>query len=166
MAGGVPPKSAATRQRRNRKSTAATLVADPDATVPEIPDDREWRPETLAEWEDIWTSPMATEFIPADYYGVLKLAVLINDFWEAESPSMRTSLAVEIRLQRADFGLTPIARARLHWEVDRGEKAAEEKTKRARRQEKPPTTESPTAVDPRRMLGAQGGLVALPGGKL
>lgn len=159
---GTPPKDPALRQRRNKQPSAAKLRADPDAQVPPLPMDCVWAPETIAEWFDIWRSPMASQFIEADFHGLLKLARLIDDFWTADSASMRAKLAVEIRLQRADFGLNPISRNRLHWEIDRGEQAQERSAKRRQRQETPPPTPE---QDPRAVLGRQGGLVALAGGK-
>jgi len=159
---GTPPKDPALRQRRNRKSSAAKLRSDPDLEVPPLPMERAWCPETIAEWVDIWESPMAPQFIDADFHGLLKLAVLIDDFWTVESANARAKLAVEIRLQRADFGLNPISRNRLHWEIDRGEQARERSEKRKARQETPPPTPE---SDPRAVLGRQGGLVALPGGR-
>lgn len=72
---------------------------------------REW-------WRDVWHSPMADEFLEADIHGLYRLAVLIDAFWF--SPSKE--LAAEIRQQQAAYGLTPIDRRRLQWEVERVEK--------------------------------------------
>ena len=141
---GPAPKPAAQRARTNKKSTAAVLYADPDADVPILPDppqmvvrdkegqilsatDGKWDPHAVEEWEEIWRSPMATMFIPTDGYALLKYIVLVNNFWQSEDPEYQKSLHAEIRITRKDFGLTPIARASLHWEIN---KAAESDEKR------------------------------------
>ncbi|MBW1600885.1 hypothetical protein JJV70_01960 [Streptomyces sp. JJ66] len=71
---------------------------------------------------------MASEFVDGrvDVHGLYMLAVLVDDFWREPS----ASLAAEIRLQRQCFGLTPIDRRRLQWEIDRGEDASERTRKR------------------------------------
>lgn len=83
---------------------------------------------------------MADEFLHADTDGLLMLAVLEDAFWK--SPDKK--LAGEIRLQRQCYGLTPIDRRRLQWEIVRAEKA--ERTRK-----KP---EAPVAGDPRVALRA------------
>jgi len=83
---------------------------------------------------------MAAEFVPSDVHGLVLLAVLVDEFWS--SPS--AGLAAEIRLQRQCFGLTPIDRRRLQWEIDRGEQAVEKTVVRRRPRGGP---------DPRSTLG-------------
>lgn len=164
--GGVAPKPANLRQRRNKKTTAAKLTdTNGDAEIPDLPEIREWNQYTQAYWEEIWTSPMATEYIDADYDGILQLIILVDDFYEAESPTMRIKLATEMRLQREQFGLAPIARARLHWEIARGDEAEERRAKRKR----PESTPQKAEFDPRQLLGGDEAafpLRALKGGKL
>lgn len=60
---------------------------------------------------------MATQFLESDFDPIFRLAVLVDDFWKADTPSLRKKLSVEIRLQEARFGLSVADRARLHWEV-------------------------------------------------
>src|SRR4051812_18114114 len=114
------PKPAGMRQRRNKTSTSARLQADPELQAPALPD-RDWHPMTLAWWADIWSSPMAPEYDASDRHGLFVLAVLIDQFWT--SPTKE--LAGEIRLQRQSFGLSPIDRRRLQWEIERGDEASE-----------------------------------------
>ena len=57
---------------------------------------------------------MAAEFLQADRHGLYRLAVLVDAFWRTEDPR----LASEIRLQAQCFGLTPIDRRRLQWEME------------------------------------------------
>jgi hypothetical protein len=96
---------------------------------------------TLAWWKDVWRSPMAKEFVRADIHGLYVLAELVDAFWQHPTKEM----AGEIRLQRQCFGLTPIDRRRLQWEVERVQAAARDKSKR-----KAPT--KPPVEDPRKML--------------
>lgn len=123
MAGmGPPPKPAHLRQRRNRTSTAAELVeGEPLNEIPELParGRKKWHPFTLSWWEDVRSSPMANEFIPADLHGLYLLADLVDQYWRKPS----AKLAGEIRQQRTCFGLTPIDRRRLQWEVKRVEES-------------------------------------------
>jgi len=125
---GPVPKPAALRQRRNRVSTAATLMAEPRRRrAPRLPElkgadgaVREWHPLTRAWWRALWRSPMADEYLDVDIHALYRLAVLVDMYWREPS----RELAGEIRLQQQCFGLTPIDRRRLQWEVERGETAA------------------------------------------
>lgn len=152
MAGrGPAPKPAHMRQRRNRKAGAAVLTAPENPRVPELtsPDGREWHPMTLRWWERVWESPMANEYLPSDVDGLERLAVLVDDFYLATSASNRKELLQEIRLQEARFGLSPVDRSRLQWEIEKGEQAA-----RKRQPPKEPATEPAGRIqgDPRQVL--------------
>jgi hypothetical protein len=143
------PKHPSTRARRNKVAGARQLRAVEDIEVPELPDDAgyDWHPLTRSWWKDIWESPMAPEFDSSDVHGLYLLAVLVDQFWSEPSQA----LAAEIRLQRQCFGLTPIDRRRLQWEIDRGDEA-EKKTQQRRNATKPAPAGKPK-VDPRSMLG-------------
>ncbi|MGE5828829.1 MAG: hypothetical protein ACM30G_10795 [Micromonosporaceae bacterium] len=136
-------KHPSVRARRNRTSTAATLSPDHDIQAPPLPD-RPWHPQTLAWWADVWASPMAPEYDESDKHGLFVLAVLVDSFWRKP----HWTAAAEIRLQRQCFGLTPMDRRRLQWEIDRGEAAAERT--RARRPVSPAKLRA--VDDPRRLL--------------
>lgn len=138
---GPTPKSKQTRQRRNRASTEATLsVVEPvRKQAPQLPRGRIWHPMTRAWWKDVWHSPMAAEFLQADIHGLFRLAILIDSFWL--NPTKE--LAGEIRLQQTAYGLTPIDRRRLQWEVERVEKVA---------QKRRPPNASTSDGDPRSQL--------------
>ncbi len=129
---GPVPKHPSTRARQNRSTTAAQLKADPSIKVPALPD-RLWHPMTAAWWRDVWASPMAPEFDPSDVHGLYALAVLVDDFWSVETPTARRDLAGEIRLQTQRFGLSPIDRRRLQWEIERTEEAQDRGTRRRSR---------------------------------
>jgi hypothetical protein len=86
---------------------------------------------------------MASEYLEADVDGLVMLAELVDQFW-AEPNSQ---LAAEIRLQRQCFGLTPIDRRRLQWEVARGEEAEARRSRRV-----PPSKPAGGRHDPRQVL--------------
>lgn len=139
---GPAPKPGGLRQRRNRTSTAAQLQAEPRRRrrTPKLPHDREWHALTLAWWRDVWRSPMADEYLRSDEHGLTMLAVLVNAYWLEPS----TKLLSEIRLQGGLFGLTPIDRRRLQWEVSRAETAE--------RRRAPATPRPAAGGDPRAVL--------------
>lgn len=118
---GPKPKAPELRQRRNKATTAATLhvpaepIEKPETVkrAPPLPGGTMWHKQTRAWWKDVWASPMAKEFLQADRHALVRLAVLVNDFWMKPS----AALAAEIRQQESRFGLTPIDRHRLQWRV-------------------------------------------------
>lgn len=105
----------------NKTTTAAMLSTDTPTAIktPKLPEreGHEWNALTLKFWRDVWRSPMAPEFLQADVHGLFVLAELVDQFWA--NPDVK--LAAEIRQQRQCFGLTPIDRRRLQWEVKRVE---------------------------------------------
>lgn len=123
--GGPTPKPAHLRQRRNRVPTAAVLSFENTGRkrAPSLPHDRNWQVMTLAWWKDVWHSPMAAEFLKADIHGLYRLAVLVDRFWFEPT----TTLAAEIRQQQAAYGLTPIDRRRLQWEIKKVEEVAKKR---------------------------------------
>jgi hypothetical protein len=114
----MPPTPKRNPARRNRSTTRATLVSDHNVEAPELPA-RNWHDQTRAWWADIWASPMAPEYHESDVHGLLMLAVLVDAFWHEPTQA----LAAEIRLQRQCFGLSPIDRRRLQWEIERTDEA-------------------------------------------
>ncbi len=148
---GPAPKHPSTRARRNKTSTNAVLTSDHAIVAPELPDFG-WHPMTVAWWRDIWASPMAPEYDDSDRHGLFQLAMLVNDFWIAETVRERRELAAEIRQQGQRFGLSPIDRRRLQWEIERTEEAQEKGTKR--RAKTPAGKKSSGGADPRSVLRA------------
>lgn len=126
---GPPPKHSSARARRNKVTTHAVLKADHAIVAPELPGDS-WHPLTLAWWRDVWASPMAPEFDESDTHGLYVLAALVNDFWSASTARDRKELAAELRQQGARFGLSPIDRRRLQWEVEKVEQAQDERARK------------------------------------
>jgi hypothetical protein len=84
--------------------------------------------------------------VEADQQRLEVIAELHQQFFmAAERGQNLTGLASEIRLQEQAFGLTPLDRRRLEWEVDRGEEAAQRTAKRRKPKADP-------AVDPRSVI--------------
>lgn len=146
---GPAPKHPSARARRNKTTTNAVLSADHAIVAPELPD-ISWHPMTAAWWRDVWSSPMAPEFDDSDRHGLFQLAMIVNDFWTADTARERKDLAAEIRQQGQRFGLSPIDRRRLQWEISRGDEAAERTTRR--RSSAPPKASG--GSDPRSALRA------------
>ena len=103
-------------------------------------------------WREVWDSPMAAgdQYMAVDVEGLILLVDLVHAYWAA--PVRSTTLAAEIRQHRTAFGLTPIDRRRLQWEVDRGRRAPKGHAVAT----PPPSSEgrakTAPAVDPRRLL--------------
>lgn len=139
------PKPIAQRQRQNRPKSHAVLdPARKPGRVPKLPELAEgqaYHRMTVAWWRDVWRSPMAPEFLPADIHGLFRLAVLVDAFWE--KPSVQ--LSAEILKVGQCYGLSPLDRRRLEWEVA---KVEDVQRKRA------PVVSSGTGVDPRSVLHA------------
>ena len=136
MAGnGPPPKAPATRARRNATPGSAQLPAGSRApAVPELPTigRRRWHPQTIVWWEDVWKDPMSAEFANSDKHGLFMLAELVNAFWKLTATNpLRPKLATEIRMQGQRFGLSPLDRRRLQWEIERGADAEDRTSHRA-----------------------------------
>ena len=102
-------------------------------------------------WAKLWTSPMATEYLEVDFEDLVELAKLRDDLAKVRDPMKRPKLMTEIRIQGQRFGLSPLDRRRLQWEIDKGEEAQERTTTRAARRTR---TRSTTTDDPRALLKA------------
>jgi hypothetical protein len=141
---GPAPKHPSVRARTNKTSTAATLKLVHNVKMPELPEGT-WHEMTRSWWRDIWASPMAPEFEKSDTHGLYILAALVNEFWEHPT----REAAAEIRLQRQAFGLTPLDRRRLQWQIEQTEEAQDRGTRR--RSASPNSVKK--AEDPRSALG-------------
>lgn len=113
----VTPKPAAKRQRRNRTTTATVVEAGP-ALRPDLPAD--YHDLTKTWWSTIWSSPISAEWVDADVPGLVALAQLLEDFWRAPREG-RPKAHAEFRMAVREFGLTPMSRRSLQWEVKRVE---------------------------------------------
>jgi hypothetical protein len=141
---GRPPKPAHLRARTNKKAGAGMIEAPLDPDVPTIPnpDARVWHPLTLAAWSKAWRSPMASQWLETDADALGRLALLWDQFYNRPS----AGVMAEIRLQEQRFGLSPLDRSRLQWEVTRGEEAE--------RRRKPIAPRATGTGDPRAYLTA------------
>ncbi len=128
---GQAPKPAYLRQRRNKVAGVATLeVPDAPGDIPVIPnpDGRKWHELTLKAWEKAWRSPMATQWLESDVDTLGRLAVLWDAFYKGA-----TQVLGEVRLQEQRFGLSPLDRNRLQWEIKRPEAVESPAPRPARR---------------------------------
>ena len=147
---GPQPKHPSTRARRNKTTTNAVLTAEHDVQRPPLPKGVEWHPMTLAWWRDIWSSPMAPEFLKSDIHGLFQLALLTNDYWTAATASQRIAIAAEMRQQGQRYGLSPIDRRRLQWEVEKVEDA-QHRGQQRRGSGQPAPQPKPQGEDPRKV---------------
>lgn len=90
----------------------------------------DWHAQTVAWWNDVWTSPMAAEWDESDVHNVVVVALLYDDIWTAATPKGRKDALAEYRLQRADLGLSPYSRRRLEWTIESAAEAVERGTRR------------------------------------
>lgn len=151
MAGrGPAPKPAHMRQRRNKKAGATTLVEPTgEVKVPTLPNPKpgewKWHRLTRAWWRNVFKSPMASEYLDTDVDGLARLAIIVDLFYKTADPR----LLAEIRLQEARFGLSPVDRSRLQWEIEKGEEA---ERRRRPKQLNTVQEDEDKQVDPRNVL--------------
>lgn len=149
MAGAGPaPKPAHMRQNRSKKSTKAVLVpVEMGAQIPDMPnpDGREFHALAIKWWDNVWTSPMANEYLETDVDGLGRVALLVDEYYKKPTGRQGRDLMGEIRLQEARFGLSPIDRSRLQWEVQKGEEAQKKR--------QPQRAAKSSGKDPRAALG-------------
>ena len=158
MPDGPVPKHPSARQRRNKVATATTLRVVDKPKVPLIPKrgpGEKWTPEALKWWHRTWSSPMSSEYDESDFSGIVRRVYLEDAYWTAIHLGALTQafkFAAEIRIQDAEYGLTPMARRRLQWTIDQGE-SAEERTAARRQARAAARGPKPAAgPDPREML--------------
>jgi hypothetical protein len=99
-------------------------------------------------WRDVQRSPMVPEYLLADLHRLYQIADLTDAYWRASGRGdvrLCILLAAELRNQGQSFGLTPLDRRRLQWEIKRVEKAEEPATAPSRAR---------TQGDPRAILHA------------
>lgn len=87
-----------------------------DGAVPPLPKTFGWTPVGRAYWRTIWKSPMALTFIDADITALVRLTVLIELTTALE---MNAAILSEVRQLEDRFGLSPLARRRLQFDIDR-----------------------------------------------
>lgn len=115
------------RRRRNAEQPQwRRLPVDGEAPqAPDLPGD--WLPSTIEWWAEIWRSPMASAWLPADVGALRRLARLRD----ADERGQGVAVALPAMQQLEDrFGLNPKARRNLQWEVAQAQ-AAQPPPKRA-----------------------------------
>jgi hypothetical protein len=121
--------------------------------LPDIPNS--WHPNARRFWDDIWASPMSPEWDDSDIHNAYILAMLYNDFWQAETPYARQALSSEIRLARQALGLSPLDRHRLYWTIEQADSAEARGRKRRAAETPAPAAPKPDpGIDPREVLRA------------
>lgn len=143
---GPAPKNPNTRQRRNKTSTNAILKTadgfiEGRPSLPDFPGEGDWHPLASAWWDTIWDSPMSGEFLWGDMPALLRTASLVDEFWRTHD----LNVAKEIRLMEKEFGLTPMSRRRLQWQVVQTEEAKDRRSRQSRHVD-------PGGSDPREVL--------------
>lgn len=110
---GPPPKPAAQRRRRNKTPAVVKLPDNGVIKPPELVGD--FGPEARAWWETVWASPMASVYLEADVPALTRLATLVD---QAAKGDVGANVLAEIRQLEDRFGLSPLARRRLQWELE------------------------------------------------
>jgi hypothetical protein len=119
---GPPAKPASQRRRQNKTTGRRTLpAAPPKRRVPGLGSRKPaWLKATREWWATIWRSPMSTTWIEADVPALKRLAVLVDLVGRGQVTAMLLS---EMRQLEDRFGLSPLARRRLEWELEAGRDA-------------------------------------------
>lgn len=135
------PKPPGARRRRNTgQSEWQQLPAEGRrGKAPEPRTDRVLGEIAKQYWETLWSSPMAVTFTDADIQPLTRLAVLVDDRARAESADGlleivedyhgnevevivgRFAADGEIRQLEDRYGISPLARRRLQWEVSKAD---------------------------------------------
>jgi hypothetical protein len=141
---GPAPKDPKIRQRTNKPRSSAMLAPEqnPIKGIPRLPGNgKGFHPMARQWWKDVWSSPQHSEYLRADLPSLYRLVKLVDVFWNGD-----IGVATEIRLLEREFGLTPLARRRLEWQVVQVEGAKEKREiNRGRRAKR--------INDPREVLG-------------
>jgi hypothetical protein len=112
---GPPPKPPGSRRRRNKAPEPVLLPKEPrKRKVPALTAERDLLPTTRAWWKTVWSSPVAEQYLDADVPALARLAGLVDRAARGEGGYRAL---VEIRLLEDRFGLNPVARRRLQWEL-------------------------------------------------
>ena len=157
------PKHPEARQRGKRSTTAATLPATVDHEVPPLPDTADWLttiessgagvewPVAVQEWwSTIWQSPMSAEFLDSDHPQLYLAAFYLA---QAVDPALKMSERLAAGRQHEglikNFGLSPMARRSLQWEIEKVSEAQERAAHRGRPGEAPRAPATGHRPDPR-----------------
>jgi hypothetical protein len=109
---GPVAKRPGQRRRRNRPQVAAVLPSLPVVAVPEPPEGLS--EPMLGWWATVWRSPMAAMWVESDVFGLERLAGILEVALQGAAPA---ALLAEARQLEDRFGLSPMARRRLQWQI-------------------------------------------------
>jgi hypothetical protein len=82
---------------------------------PNLPGAARYSKSTRDWWATVWRSPMAAIWLEADVPALVRLATLNELLEQGEATAM---VLAEIRQLEDRFGLSPMSRRRLQWEVE------------------------------------------------
>lgn len=120
---------------KRKKEDQALLESegiDPDAEPEFDDDDIDWAQPVKDWWVDIWSSPMANEFVDSDIHGLYLACYYFNESLNAfYKPGDRIAWAKQFENSIKNYGLTPSARESLRWQVAQGT-AAQSRTNQLR----------------------------------
>jgi hypothetical protein len=90
------------------------LPLEHDVEAPPLPPWREWNPNTVSWWRDLWRRPQASEW-RTDGQSLFLLAMLHDDVFAGRLEMRKAS--PEIRQWEDRFGLTPKSLVSLRWRI-------------------------------------------------
>lgn len=110
---GPAPKQADQRRRRNKPAAGDWVhlpIEGRKGKAPILPKDLDLSAATHKWWQEIWKTPMATQWTDGDVPALIELAMLRNYLMMGVA-----KLANEVRLRSDQFGLTPEGRQKRRW---------------------------------------------------
>jgi hypothetical protein len=121
------------QRRRRNKDNPQYRTLDKDGRkgpVPSLgarPDRKAWLKQTREWWAEIWRSPMALAWLDSDIYVLRRLARYKDDEARGEKGLSTAIVNIEDR-----FGLSPLGRRRLMWEIGRASAEAEQPAEKSK----------------------------------
>lgn len=110
------PKPPGQRRRRNKDAPKGRkLAVSSQKRAPELPNQGQMQERTVIWWRRIWDSPMAAAWLDSDVSTLERMADLVDIAHKGEASA---GVLGEIRALEDRFGLSPLARRRLQWEID------------------------------------------------
>lgn len=94
--------------------------------IPDLPPSpggrRRWRQSTRDWWASFWSSPMATQVdTDSEFHIILRYAILKDSLERATDEGLvdrMVKLSAELRMIEKDYGMTPMPRRSLQWQID------------------------------------------------
>lgn len=117
---GPPPKPDSQRVRRNRPAFDWVILPAEGrkGRAPKLPPVRDWSPETLRWWKDLWRSPQSTQWDQTGRSAV-PMAVLYDV--AQKLPERSAAIFSELRNWEDRHGLNPKAMLSLRWRIEEPE---------------------------------------------